>query len=453
MSTRKSLILPAAVLLLASLAESSAFGADAKETLLHIFNPRTAGQFPQSGVIFDPSGNLFGTTILGGSACPSGGTVFELIPGSDGNWIEKTLHSFPCGLQDGSGPLAGLIFDRDGNLYGTTVSGGGSCNLSQLGCGTVFQLSPKGDGHWAEKVLHRFGQGSDGVDPEAGLILDPSGNLYGVTRYGGRTSCYQGCGIVFELRRGENGRWNEKILHYFNSDGRDGIWPRAGLTIDGDGKLYGTTISGGRYCANYGCGTVFELRSASHGKWIERVIHSFDGKDGNYPQAKLVSDSYGNLYGTTAYGGSSQCGSESETGCGTVFELTPQTDGQWHERVLRAFFRTRESPYSGDGGLILDVQGNLYGTTWIGGLYWDGDVDCIEPCGGTAFKLSPGPNGEWTQTTLHSFGHKSDHLQDGNDPVGRLVFDNAGNLYGTTELGGDYCAGGIGCGSVFELAP
>jgi uncharacterized repeat protein (TIGR03803 family) len=238
--------------------------------------------------------------------------VFELSPNAGGGWTEKVLHSFKNNGNDGSSSYASLIFDGVGNLYGTTA-GGGAKSL-----GTVFELRPKTGGGWTEKLLHSFiDSGKDGYYPEAGLIFDASGNLYGTTAFGGSGSCTDGCGTVFELTPKTGGGWTEKILHNLNNNGKDGYYPFArGLIFDGAGNLYGTTESGGSGSCRDGCGTVFELTPKTGGGWTEKVLYNFknNSRDGRKPGAGLIFDASGNLYGTT-YGGGH--------GGGTVFEITP----------------------------------------------------------------------------------------------------------------------------------
>lgn len=330
------------------------------ETLLHRFsNDGADGQFPCASLIFDAAGNLYGTTSAGGAY--GGGTVFQLAPGANGSWKERVLHNFG-GLRDGQGPFASLIFDAAGNLYGTTRFGGAD------GEGAVFELSPGANGKWREKVLHSFQyNGKDGYEPIAGLIFDTTGNLYGSTFWGGSQSCGDnGCGTVFELTPGANGSWKEKVLHTFEDNGRgngpsavifdsagklygttqlggkygygtvfqlapgaNGEWtekllrsfyfrrfPTAGLIFDGAGNLYGATIEGGGSgCLDQGCGTVFQFAPGTGGKWTYKVLFSFNDNDGWLPLDSLILDANGNLYGTTEFGGTYDYG--------TVFELTP----------------------------------------------------------------------------------------------------------------------------------
>jgi len=252
---RKSL---ASGLLTAALVAAVMFGgaalaaAQEQEEVLHSFGKGTDGRFPEAGLIIDSKGNLYGTT--GGGGAYSYGTVFELTPKAGGRWTEKVLHSFNYNGKDGVDPYAGLIFDTAGSLYGTT-SGGGAYSY-----GTVFELTPKASGGWTEKVLHSFNEnGNDGYNPQqASLILDAAGNLYGTTPFGGPLGGCSGlgCGTVFELTPKAGGLWTEKVLHSFNDNGTDGYDPWAGLILDTAGHLYGTTYFGGAS----GGGTVFEIK-------------------------------------------------------------------------------------------------------------------------------------------------------------------------------------------------
>src|SRR5271157_110097 len=381
------------------------------EKVLHSFNNNgTDGALPYAGLIFDAAGNLYGTTWLAGTY--GYGTVFELTPTAGGGWTEQVLHSFGNGT-DGNQPVAGLIFDAAGNLYSTTVGGG------DYDYGTVFELTPAAGGGWTEQVLHSFGNGTDGASPYAGLIFDAAGNLYGTTYLGGT----YGYGTVFELTPAAGGGWTEQVLYSF--DYTDGAHPEAGLIFDFAGNLYGTTAFGGTGTfRSGGCGTVFELTPTAGGGWTEKVLYSFGNSlsDGLGPGG-LIFDAAGNLYGTTAYGGT--------YGGGTVFEVTPAAGGGWTEQVLRSFNGTDGAFPS--AGLIFDAAGSLYGTASEYGAYGDG----------TVFELTPGGGGNWAEQVLHSFNGT-----DGDGPGAGLIFDAASNLYGTTSGGGTY-----GYGTVFELTP
>jgi uncharacterized repeat protein (TIGR03803 family) len=310
---------------------------------------------PNGGLIFDGAGNLYGATAGGGAH--GGGVVFELVPQAGGGWTEKWLHQFGQGT-DGINPVGNLVFDSAGNLYGTTVQGG------TYGEGTVFELIPQAGGLWTEKVLHNFSNtGPDGAEPEAGVILDAAGNLYGTTLFGGTNRSRGGyVGVVYELSPAGS-EWNETILYSFAQSRYDAAGPYGSLIFDATGNLYGTTTSGGRY---FGDGTVFELSPHSRGPWTETVLHSFSdaGKDGYHPYCSLIFDSAGNLYGTTSQGGAYGQGG-SFLG-GTVFELMPASGGNWTERIVHSFGNGTDGSEPLDG-LIFDASGNLYGTTEYGG--------------------------------------------------------------------------------------
>jgi uncharacterized repeat protein (TIGR03803 family) len=286
------------------------------ETVLHSFGAGNDGVLPTAGVIFDASGNLYGTTSVGG--IHERGTVFELMPGANGKWTEKILHSFesPGDIQDG--PAGGVVFDATGNLYGTTYGGGivsNRCNANNdtFGCGRVFELTPDADGEWKEITLHRFNS-KDGANPNAGVILDAAGNLYGTTFYGGAGHCQDGCGVVFRLSPDKDGKWTEKVIHDFGVSDKDATEPEAGLTFDSDGNLYGTASD-----YFYGRGAVFELVPNAKGGWTEKIVHKWgECTYGCDPDSAVIFDASGNLYGTTPYGGCAGSGQCS----GTVFEVT-----------------------------------------------------------------------------------------------------------------------------------
>jgi len=277
------------------------------ESLFFTFRSSKFGQMPIAGLTIDRSGNLYGTTVAGGRGACDCGTVFEIK--ADGK--EKVLHSFKGG-SDGSGPwYAGVILDASGNLYGTTVFGGGT-GCGGAGCGTVFKITPNG----TETVLYAFAGGSDGANPEGGLLADGAGNIYGVTQDGGGTGCDGGCGTVFKI----SSEGVESVLHAF-AGGNDGGYPEGALIEDNAGNLFGTTVIGGDTgCTENGgagCGTLFQLEPDG----TETVLHAFaGGTDGVSPQAGLMADSAGDLFGTTLAGGNTDC---SGLGCGTVFELSP----------------------------------------------------------------------------------------------------------------------------------
>lgn len=389
-------------------------------------NNGTDGFNPVAGLVSDAAGNLYGTTNFGGTA--GEGTVFELSPQTGGGWTEKILHSFANNGKDGTRPYSGLIFDAKGNLYGTTSSGGA------FGRGTVFEMSPKVGGGWSEKAIYSFRRLVDGYGPIGGLVFDASGNLYGTTMNGGANGPCNGaqtCGIVFELSPTKTGApWKEKIL--LNFDHTDGQYPEASLTFDSAGNLYGTTNAGGTSSG----GVVFELTPSAGGTWTETVLYNFGATatDAAFPNSSnVVFDSAGNLYGTTAGGGTSHVG--------TVFELSPSSGGSWTEKILHDFIYNHGADGKGPlAGVILDGSGNLYGTTPAGGSGACGVVGC-----GIIFKLTPSSGGAWTES-VYSFSFTFPHAQQG--PAGGLIFGPSGNLYGTT-----YNEGANGDGTVFEFVP
>ncbi len=405
------------------------------ETVIYNFSTST-GILPYSGVVFDHAGNLYGTTFNGGNGTV--GVVYELSPSAGGGWTQKVLHNFTYTGTDGYDPYATPIFDAAGNMYGTTGFGG------VYGFGTVYEMIPTAGGTWMEKPIHSFNT-TNGEYPQSGLIFDAAGNLYGTTSHGGSSSTSNactygqsitGCGTVYQLKYKAGVGWKETVLFNFDFSGAEPFDPLAPLVMDASGNLYGTTLSGG----TYGYGTVFELSPTASGMWTETTLHSFDlnGTDGAYPgTGGLIFDASGNLYGTTGNGGS---GADPE---GTVFELTPGTGGVWTEQILHSFQRSHSDGYApGSSTLIFDASGNLYGTTELGGASNKG----------TVFELSPAGGGSWTETLLYQFGP----LPDGEGPLGGVVFDASGNLFGTTGNGGEFgnaICGSIRCGTVFEVTP
>ena len=327
------------------------------------------------------------------------------------------------GDADGGDPHSTLVFDSKGNAYGTTVTGG------DLDFGTVFKLTPHSNGKWTETVLYSFLGGSDGKNPYGGVTIDSKGNLWGTTAAGGTGGICagDGCGEVFNLTT-DGKTWTYSVVYNFQG-GKDGWDPGGALFIDPNGNLYGTTADGGTKsgCGGQGCGTVYQLTTVKGGQWKETVIHRFtNGKDGSRGSlGALIMDSAGNLYGVAELGGAHASG--------TVYKMAPQSGGTWKFTTLDAF---RGMPHPGFpyGGVIFDGSGNLYGTTYFGGKNGLGSV----------YKLT-NTNGKWTESQLYSFKGSND----GSLPTSTLVFDANGNLYGTTSAGGD----SNDDGTIFKLTP
>jgi uncharacterized repeat protein (TIGR03803 family) len=388
------------------------------------------------------------------------------------------IHNF-TGNQDGATPMAGLLMDRAGSVYGTAASGGNLGNCGGIGCGVVFRMT-KGISGWVLAPLYSFAGGSDGESPRANVVFAPDGSLTGTT-YEGGGPCAQdpnGCGTVFKLQppvsscRSALCPWMETVLHQFN--GNDGAAPLGAVVFDQSGNLYGAASSGGfrnggtvfeltpsgpdwtsrviyspygypesgvifnngqlygtAFSGGNGQGSVYQLTSNGSG-WMGTNLYDFThGSDGGYPWASPIFDQAGNLYGSTTAGGSGNGG--------TVFRMTP-SGGNWTLDTLYSF----TGPGNGRfvvgplGSLIMDSAGSLYGTTFADGANKYGAV----------FKLTPS-NGGWTFTSLHDFTGGSD----GAYPYSNLVFDASGNIYGTASQGGTSanCVGG--CGVVFEITP
>jgi uncharacterized repeat protein (TIGR03803 family) len=388
------------------------------ETTIYSFKYGTEGASPVARLVRDKVGNLFGTSPWAGntnSICNVGcGTVFELSPGPGGVWTFSTIYSFTGGT-DGYHPLSGLTFDGNGNLYGTTYWGGTVNSACAPGCGTVFQMIRTGGG-WKFRVIHIF-SGADGTQPVGNLNLDKTGNIYGTTS----TEGGGGAGTVFRLSPVSGGHWTFATVYAGFHGGNQGSIPRGGVIVDPKGNLYGTTNQ-----SIPGFGTAYELSPTSGGSWKFRVIHTFQGTSaggGANPVGDLVRDKAGNLYGTTTSGG---------TGSGTVYKLTP-SGSSWSEELLHAF-----SGLDGAGpedGLALDSAGNLYGTTTDGGTLC---VNC-----GTVFKLTLQGSG-WSFSSLYNFTAGNDGAQ----PIGGVIVDSMGSLYGTTSTLGYW-----GNGTVFEISP
>lgn len=386
-------------------------------TVIHDFTGGTDGGAPMAGLTTDRAGNLLGTANFGGNIggqCGMNGCglVYKLAK-RNSNWMLTPLYDFEGG-NDGMNPqMANVSIAPSGVLYSTTYYGGGPCASGGNGCGTVFMLQPRPTNcpavacPWDETIVHRF-NGNDGSGPVGALLLDQEGNLDGTTNTGNLLNG----GIVYQL----NGSgWAEQIL--FHPYG----YPGSGVNHDSSGNLYGSTFIGIR-----SRGTVYQL-TQSGGTWFGTDIYDFSGgADGGYPVAGVIFDAEGNLYGATSSGGSGNGG--------TVFELSP-SGGSWIYKLLYSFTRPNNDRLvvGPVGNLVMDVAGNLYGTTISDGASGHGAV----------FKLTPS-NGTWTYTSLHDFTGGGD----GGYPYCNLVLDENGNIYGTASAGGAF-NGGV----IFEIKP
>jgi uncharacterized repeat protein (TIGR03803 family) len=369
-------------------------------------------------VVADAAGNLYGTTTFGGNCSNKGcGVVFELSP-SSGSWTETVLYNFQGG-NDGYYPEHNLVLDSSGNLYGVTGGGGGTTGCTS-GCGVFFELSPSSSGSWTESILYRFADATQ--NPPTGTpVMDAAGNFYGVNGGGAN-----GMGNVYELSPGSSG-WTYTDIFDFSAS--TGTFPQSGVILDAAGNLYGTTGYGGDVtgtwgCGTNGCGVVYRLTKTSSG-WSYSNLYVFHGPGGDEPLNGLVFDAAGNLYGNTDLGGSASC-----CGYGVIFQLTPKATGLWKETILHDFTNGSDGAHP-PNQLTIDASGNLYGLS-------DGPV----------YKLIPASSGGWQFQVLGTVG-ASVNVGSNNAP---LLRDAAGNLYGASyDLGNDFCH--TGCGSVFELSP
>ena len=425
-STSKFHSLSASAAIILSLITLAVIAQAQTEKVVQIFPGYPGGQYPTGGLLRDSAGNIYGTTSEGGNACSFAGcgAIFELSLHA-GQWTEKILYAFPGG-GGGAQPEGNLVADAAENLYGVTDSG-------DPGPGLVYELIHNSDGSWTPSILYTFTGGTDGGNPIVGLTFDKVGNLYGTTQFGGDSSCgFSGCGVVFELSPTSGGTWNETVLHTF--EGSDGEQPQAALVFDAAGNLYGSTVEGGAVSSScsIGCGVIFKMTRTSSGSWTQKIIHTFNGSNGGGPMGNLIFDSAGKLYGTASYGGNlADC---KKNGCGLVFELS-LTSGVWKQ--IRAFnFNSKDgaTPYA---GVALDSAGHVIGATYAGG-----NLNCATGGCGVAFRLTPTAT-SWTEQVLHVFSGGSD----GANPAATVILDPKGTIYGTTDFGGDLY------GTVFEIIP
>jgi hypothetical protein len=404
------------------------------------------GAFPSGGVISDSLGALYGLTNEGDAVCstvPSNngfGVVYKLTP-SGGKYAESVVHSFLAGT-DGAYPQGALIGDSAGGLYGTTGTGGAGCKISG-GCGTVFKLTPTTSGYSYE-LIYAFKGGTDGAGPSGGLVADKNGSLYGLTGAGGAVCTFfgqkqtSGCGVVFKLARLSANSYKESVLYRFGSS-PDGVYPQGPLAIDAGGALYGTAQYGGSGTCGFstvvtGCGAVFKLTPV--GSSYSESLYSFPtAAAGQAPEFGVILDTSGAIYGTTYSGGN---------GYGVVFKLTPK-GSSYTERILYSFQGASGTTKDGAyplGGLLVTPVG-IYGTTGSGGVNQSG----------TVFELVPS-GANYRENIIYNFKAVSD----GGGPIGNLIADKAGFLYGVTEAGGvdlpSICSFSNECGgTVFKLRP
>jgi len=394
----------------------AARAAGSNEITLYDFLSFNDGSYPLNygHLVRDAAGNFYGTTQFGG-VC-SEGTVFRLSPNGEGGWSDTVLHAF-CGAADGTVPTGAVVMDSVGNVFGTTTGAGSGT------CGTVFAVNAT-----SFRTLHSFTCGADGGMPVAGLMLSKTGSLFGTTSGGGTN----GGGVVFEI----SGTRKFTVLYNFCGlpGCADGLAPMGGVVEDSRGNLYGTSFSGGDLNCRYGsggCGVVFELSKSTSG-WSERVLHTFsdatnDGANPAYASLTLATVKVNGLpvqviFGVTSAGG--------ENGPGTAFQLA-QHGTRWLFKVLHSFdccFADGAMP----AGTLLLTKGALIGTTPIGGTGDSGTVYTLFPSGGS-----------WTEVILYSFANGID----GGHPYSGVIADAEGNLYGTASSdGGEF-------GDVYEITP
>jgi len=369
------------------------------------------GEYPDTDLIIDSAGNIYGTSVLGGDF--GTGTVFQLTPSGSG-YVHTVLYSFTGGA-DGGQPYKGVTLDAQGNLYGTAVVGGTGGICAGEGCGVVYKLTKNGS-TWTQSVIYNFTGKNDGYGPGSGVTFDKAGNLYGTTPTGGAKSM----GVIYELSP-SGSSWTFKVIHTF-SGGSDGTGGSAGrLLLDSAGRLYGVCTVGG---AN-GAGVAYKL-TLVQGTWKFQTLYAFKGTpDAGFPYGALSMDSSGNLYGTTYYSGANNLGS--------VYQLALK-GGVWTENLLYSFKGGTDgaSPIS---NVNVDPSGDLYGTTSEGG----GRCSC-----GAIYRLTLPRGGQWTESVVYRFKN----TPDGGFVYNGMVPDSSGHYFGSTVHGGT-----AGEGAFYQFTP
>lgn len=332
------------------------------ERVLYGFKNVRDGAVPRETLAIAPNGTMYGVTMTGGNrGCTPPiwnqrgcGAAFELAR-THGQWRKRTIHLF-SGNAEGGHPSSNLVMDSSGNLYGTTLCGGAaSCVGAGAGAGVFFMLQKSGSGAWRENVLHIFGQTrGDGAYPDGDITPKGENTIYGTNAAG-----------VYAMTRTRKSQWRETMLFLFPPYGSKGFSPEGGLVFDDAGNLYGATYGGGKAGCNQGCGVVFELTPSRSGAWSETLLYEFSGEsDGAQPGAGLAMDAQGRLLGTTINGGNLSC--NAPLGCGVVFRVRP-AGSESSETVLHAFQGGSVDGYIPLSAVTLDSSGAIYGTTQFGG--------------------------------------------------------------------------------------
>lgn len=426
-----------AVLALTLALNAAAFASGVRIKVIYSPANSTSPGGAAGSFVVDKNGNLYAIGSGGPNTCydmyddpyPCG-TIYELAaPTSIGaGWSASQRYDFQGSPVDGSIGASPLMFDRSGNLLGSTTTGGiVACGAwtHPEGCGTIFQLTPptQSGASWTETVLYMFQGTADGDFPSGRMVEDEAGNLYGITL----TDGVIGSGVVFQLAppSQSGGAWTETVIYRFGQNSGDGLSPSSGLLRDHQGNLYGVTQAGGNPACNtegVGCGVVYRLSPPKRNgePWTETNIYLFTGgSDGSSPRGELALDAAGNLYGATTTGFLNDPG--------TVFQLSPTSSGSWNLTTLHTFTSHGDGSIPA-GGVILDKQGNVYGVTELGGDATKATGCWYEQFGcGTIYEISPGSSG-WTEQILHRF-HLNDNV--GISPNVGLVFGRGGALYGS----------------------